>query len=164
MNLSPINIINPIQFQQSPINFDTIYINKELFKPINEVYEKIENIQYFLNIEKDELMKYPKIPNKGYYLFLSIYNNEEIYLYNFLLHHSIEFNHYINITNVQKFGMFELKSLTKNKTLYIIYDVLKWFLNIDISYVHNILVSKYYIHNYLNGILTIKKFIQWSFV
>ena len=138
-----------------PLNhIDTIYINKDLCKPVYDVYQKIEN----------ELMKYPKIPKNDYFLFLNMFDNEHIYLYNFLIHHSNEFHNYIQIRNMPNFGMYELLSFSKNKKLYIIYDQLSWFLNIELSYVHNILVSKYYIHNYLYGIITIKKFIQWSII
>jgi hypothetical protein len=137
----------------SSINqLDTIYINRDICKPVYDVYQKIE------------LMKYPKIPNKGYFLFLNMFDNEHIYLYNFLIHHSNEFHNYIKITNIPNVGMYELTSICKNKKLYIIYDELSWFLNIELSCVHNILVSKYYVHNYLYGIITIKKFIQWSII
>jgi hypothetical protein len=106
--------------------------------------------------------KIQKVPNNGYYLFVSIDHFNKNQFYGFL----IDLKEYSKKNNFRYDIIKDLGTLllinNKNIILYIIYEHIKWFMNVELEIVDNMLSSCYYFQNVNESIKTIVKFIDWS--
>jgi hypothetical protein len=141
------------------------YIPLEFSKP--DIYILEESIMESIKLSEDAYVT-PfskrdriRIPNEGYYLFLNNVTSSSVDFMGIINSFRNLYNEKFIFVDHSEYGMISITFTKKNINFYVIYDSIKWFMNIEMIQIDNLLSSKIYVNSINDIISIIQKFIHW---